>query len=104
MASKTNKDPQESLKELISSKDNKKLDIVINDIAIHIFFEIISLKITNAIIEVQTISKLFNNDALDDELSNEPNINNIGTIISRTIIPITKGISFLFIFSSGLRI
>lgn len=44
--------------------------------------DMIPLKISNAIKNVQTILKLFNYEALETALSNNPNINKIGAIIS----------------------
>ena len=41
----------------------------------------VSLNINSAIREVQTISKLFNNEALDGVLPSIPNINKIGATI-----------------------
>ena len=61
--------------------------------AIQSFHEISSLKISKAIIDVATISKLFNNEALLELVNLSPNIKNIGATISRNTINIVKGIS-----------
>ena len=74
------------MKDEISSKDRQKLYRVIKDIASHILFETASLRTSRAISEVQTISKLFKSDALEEALLVNPSINKIGAIISRIII------------------
>ena len=99
VANSTSIAPHEKLKAVISSKERKKLDTVINKIANHIFFETASLNTNNAIKEVQTISKLLSSEALDDALSSNPNISKMGAIISNAIIPNTLGKSFFAIFS-----
>ena len=52
VASNTNNAPHEKVNEEISSNDNAKLDNVIRLIAIHIFLDMTSLKINNAINDV----------------------------------------------------
>ena len=91
--------PHENLKAYISSKERKKLDVVMSEIASHILFETASLKINKAIRDVQTISKLLSKDALEDALSSSPNIRNMGAAISNAIIPRTLGRSFFVIFA-----
>ena len=70
------------------------LAIVTKKIAIQSFLDIISLKITNAIIEVVTISKLFKSETLAEFVIDIPNINKIGAIISKITIAIVYGNSF----------
>ena len=57
-------------------------------IANHNLLEITSLKINNAIIDVATISKLFNNETLAEFVLVIPSINKIGAIMSKTTIAI----------------
>ena len=99
VAKSTNIAPHENLNADISSKERKKLDIVMSEIASHILFETASLKTNKAIRDVQTISKLLSNDALEDALSSNQNISSMGAAMSNTIIPKTFGRSFFVIFS-----
>lgn len=78
VASNTGIAPQERVKVDMFPIDNVKLDKVINAIAIHIFQEIISLNITKAIIDVHTISKLFNKEAFEEAVLLSPYIKRIG--------------------------
>ena len=98
VANNTSIAPHENLKANISLKERTKLDVVISEIASHILLEIVSLNSIKAIIDVHTISKLFNKDALNDALSSNQNISNMGATISNTIIPKTLGKSFFDIF------
>ena len=70
-----------------------------SETASHILLDTASLNTNNAIRDVQTISKLFSKDALEDALSSNPNISNMGAAISNTIIPKIFGKSFLVIIS-----
>ena len=49
--------------------------------------EMASLKMSKAINEVATISKLFSSEAFAEVVCARPNISKIGAIISKTIIP-----------------
>lgn len=86
-AQRIRSEPFENAKADISSKESIIVDTVINNIAVHNFGDIISLKQTKAIIDVATISKLFKSDALAEFVIVKPNIKKIGAAISKTIIP-----------------
>jgi len=84
----TKKEPIENWKLSLPSNDKTILDSVINPIAIHRFLDTFSLKKSNAINAVATISKLPRSDALDAVPIFIPIIKNIGAAISNPIIPI----------------
>ena len=63
-------------------------------IAIHNCLLTFSLKISIAISDVATISKLFRSDTLAAAVPESPIIRKIGAAISRTIMPSVKGRSF----------
>ena len=71
------------------------LDKVIRPIASQRRLLMTSLKMTRAITDVATISKLFNRDAFADVVFASPIINRIGAAISRMIIPMIYGKSLL---------
>ena len=60
------------------------LAIVTMKIANHNLPDMTSLKITSAIMDVTTISKLFSNDTLAEFVPAIPYISNMGAAISRT--------------------
>ena len=101
-ASRTNKDPQENCKLLISSKDSNKLESVTRTMANHNFLLIASMKIINAIKEVATISKLFSSEAFAALHLVNPIIKKIGAAISKTTIATVYGSSFFVKGSSFL--
>ena len=88
VASITKKEPIENWKLSLPSNDKTILDSVINPMAIHSFLDTFSLKNSNAINAVATISKLPRSDALDAVPIFIPIIKNIGAAISNPIIPI----------------
>ena len=93
-AAKTKREPLLKTKAPFPSKLRIILAIVTKKIAIQSFLDIISLKITNAIIEVATISKLFKSETLAELVIDIPSINKIGAIISKITIAIVYGNSF----------
>ena len=68
------------------SKDSNAQEMVINKIPNQRRTLILSLNIANAMIEVATISKLFNKDALAAVVDFNPNNKQIGAAISSKII------------------
>ena len=102
-APNTNKDPSLNTNALLPSKLSMALATVTKPIAAHSFLEMTSLKITNAIKEVATISKLLSNETFAAFVLLIPNIKRIGAIISSTTIPIVYGNSFFVKGSSFCR-
>ena len=70
------------------------LEITTRIIAENSLFDTVSLKITKAITEVATISKLFRSDTLAELVCIIPNIKNMGAAISRSTIATVYGSSF----------
>ena len=62
------------------------LEIVTNPMAIHSFFEMLSLKTASATSEVATISKLLRSETFAAVADLSPNIKRIGAKISRATI------------------
>ena len=87
----------------MSSNDRIILDTVTSAIASQSRFEIVSLKIMSAIIDVATISKLLSSEAFAAVVIVRPIIRNIGAEMSRTTIPIVYGSSFFVSGSSFSR-
>ena len=83
----------ENINEDMSVSDRRILANVIRIMPVQSLPDIFSLKITRAIIDVATISKLFRRDMVSaDELLIEI-ISSMGAIISKTIIAIRYGMS-----------
>ncbi len=79
----------------MSSNDKSVQDTVINSIPSQSLEEIASLKITKAMIAVSTISKLLSREAFAAVVIVSPKSRQMGAAISRTIIAIVYGRSFL---------
>ena len=93
-APSTKSEPSLNAKAPTPSKLRIVLAIVTMAMAIQSLEEIISLKITRAIMEVATISKLFNKDTLAELVLAMPNISKMGAIMSNTTIAMVYGNSF----------
>ena len=94
-APSTSNDPVENDKLLPPSNDNIRLDKITSKSAMHILFEIFSLNIINANIDVATISKLFRSDAFEAVVLDIQFIRRIGYDISSKIMPMVYGRSDL---------
>ena len=68
-------------------RDKIRLESVTSKMARQSLAEMASLKMSKAINEVATISKLFSSEAFAEVVCARPNISKIGAIISKTIIP-----------------
>ena len=87
-AHNTNNEPLLNTNASVPSKPRIALDSITRIIAAHNLLEIFSLKITRAITEVATISKLLISETLAEFVLAMPSIKNIGAAMSRPIIAI----------------
>ena len=99
-ASRTNSEPAENFRLLISSKESSAQDSTTKKIPAHRRGEIFSLKIISAMIAVATISKLLSKEAFAAVVLSSPISRKMGAAMSSTIMAMVCGSSAFVMLSS----